>query len=180
MPPAPPAPYRDDLGQAHARIERLEEELREERAITAGLASASASEPDAAYAGARPPRVKPVALFAAIGVVASAFFAFHAARHNPKAILLLSVDSVMNNVETYRGEHIKVEGDVVPRQTVVREVPCETRLEIERGGLRMPVVYEACVLPDLYADRSEVVVDGALASDGLFHAKKLAVRVPSY
>lgn len=168
----PPVPYRDELGQAHTRIERLEEELREERAKTAEIVSGLPSPAQQ--------RVKPAALLAAIGFVVGGVFAFHAARQNPKAVLMLSVDSVMNNVDTYRGEHLKVEGEVVAGSTFVRASPCAAELEMERGGRKLPVIYAGCVLPDMYRDRSEIVVDGTLGDDGVFHARKLAVRVPSF
>ena len=162
--------YRDELVQAHTRIERLEEELREERSRNAEIAPG----PPAQH------RVRPAAAIAAIGLVVGGFFAFQAARHNPKAVLMLSVDSVTNNVETYRGEHLKVEGEVVAGSTVVRKEPCTTELMMSGVRFRLPVAYAGCVLPDTYRDGSEVVVDGTLGSDGVFHAEKLAVRLPSF
>lgn len=165
-------PYRDELVQAHARIESLEAELRAERERTGAL--------EPGVAGRAAPRIKPAALLAAIGFVAGAFLAFYGVRQNPKAVLKLSVEAVVNNEDTYRGERLKVEGEVAPGKTAIRKTPCATTLVMERRGVSLPVVYEGCILPDLYRDGSEIVVDGKLGSDGIFRAHDLAVRVPSF
>jgi len=160
--------YRNELGQAHTRIEHLEEELRAERAKNAPARAASAK-----------PQTMKIVLFVAFlllgagGALAASLFV-----PTTKPVRVVPVDELVKNESAHVGERLRVQGDVVARQTVRRESPCQTSLVLERNSLRLPVVYPQCVLPDTYRDGAMLVAEGALAPDGTFHAEAVFVRNP--
>ena len=52
------------------------------------------------------------------------------------------------------------------------------RFTAAEGGLTMPVDYRGTV-PDIFQPGIQVVVDGRMGSDGVFHARSLEAKCPS-
>lgn len=163
--------YRDELGQAHERIDRLEGELREERARAAGRP---------------PPRRKiglAVALVAVAFVIAGAVatgLVLSAHPREPRPLRIVDVDQLVLGDSRHAGETVRASGLVVVGSTRRTNDPCTTDFVMQRGGQKMPVHLAGCILPDRYTDAREirVLADGKLGSDGTFVATQVLVPLP--
>ena len=56
--------------------------------------------------------------------------------------------------------------------------PLDVRFDAVEAGYSMPVVYHGQV-PDIFRGGVQVVVEGAMGSDGAFHASTLLTKCPS-
>jgi len=91
----------------------------------------------------------------------------------------LTVDELSTQAAQYHGAGLKVKGKVVNGS--INRNP-ENRLDvsfrIEENRATLPVVYKG-VTPDMFEDGREVVVEGTLGRDGVFHANTLMTSCPS-
>ncbi len=167
--------YRDDLGQAHHRIEELERELREERE-KATAARAPVPKPR----GSRVTRIVMLVVGLAAGAAAIAVGALSMRpRSKPKPIVVVPVDVLVKNKSHYAGARLRVHGLVVANSTVKRTEPCEVDFMLEHGGYRVPVHYLACVLPETYREGPgiEVTAEGTLDDHDVFVAKDVLAKL---
>lgn len=74
------------------------------------------------------------------------------------------------------GRPIRVSGDVVPGSIVRDGATLRFQIADEGGGL--PVVYQG-IVPDIFADNVQVVVEGRAGADGEFRANTLLAKCPS-
>ena len=74
------------------------------------------------------------------------------------------------------GRFVRVSGGVASG-SVVRE-GTTVRFDIADTSGDLPVVYEG-VVPDIFGDGAQVVVEGRLAADGTFQARTLLAKCPS-
>ena len=74
------------------------------------------------------------------------------------------------------GRSVRVSGDVVPG-SIVRE-GSTVRFAIADAGGSLPVVYQG-VVPDIFGDTIQVVVEGRTGADGAFQATTLLAKCPS-
>lgn len=73
--------------------------------------------------------------------------------------------------------NMKVNGQVAP--SFERESDGLTlRFDIIEGGEKLPVVYSG-IVPDAFDVGSEVVVEGYLSPEGVFHADSILTKCPS-
>jgi cytochrome c-type biogenesis protein CcmE len=91
----------------------------------------------------------------------------------------LTVDELTVAAAQYHGAGIKVKGTVVngsisrnPNDTL------DVSFRIEENKATLPVTYKG-VTPDMFEDGREVVVEGTLGRDGVFHANTLMTSCPS-
>lgn len=76
------------------------------------------------------------------------------------------------------GQQVRVNGKVVPG-TIVRDSAANAlRFTMFDEGGQMPVVYRG-IVPDIFNDEAEVVVEGRYTSDGVFQASTLLAKCPS-
>ncbi|MEE9258166.1 MAG: cytochrome c maturation protein CcmE [Nitrospinaceae bacterium] len=91
----------------------------------------------------------------------------------------LTVDELAAQQATYVGAGLKVKGKVV-RNSIQRDPNdrLKVRFAIEENNADLRVVYEG-ITPDMFVDGREVVVEGTLMRDGVFHANTLLTSCPS-
>ncbi|MBI3971096.1 MAG: cytochrome c maturation protein CcmE [Chloroflexi bacterium] len=77
---------------------------------------------------------------------------------------------------TRGGRAVRVSGNVVPG-TIVRE-GTTVRFTMADPSGSLPVVYKG-VVPDIFGDDAQVVVEGRSGPDGAFHASNLLAKCPS-
>jgi cytochrome c-type biogenesis protein CcmE len=74
------------------------------------------------------------------------------------------------------GRPVRVSGDVVPG-SIVRE-GATLRFSVADAGGSLPVVYRG-VVPDIFGENIQVVVEGRPGVDGAFEAKAVLAKCPS-
>ncbi|GJL77482.1 MAG: cytochrome C biogenesis protein CcmE [Nitrospinaceae bacterium] len=90
-----------------------------------------------------------------------------------------TVDELMSQKVSYAGTGLKVKGNVV-NGSIVRDSDnfLKINFSIEDKSSNLDVIYEG-IIPDMFKDGQEVVVEGTLAKDGVFHANTLLTSCPS-
>ena len=90
-----------------------------------------------------------------------------------------TVDELMNQNASFTGAGLKIKGTVV-NGSINRDPSdyLKVNFSIEENSSNLNVVYEG-VTPDMFADGREVVVEGTLSKDGVFHADTLLTSCPS-
>ena len=90
-----------------------------------------------------------------------------------------TVDELMSQKVSYAGAGLKVKGNVVTG-SIDRDPEnfLKINFSIEDKSSNLNVIYEG-ILPDMFKDGQEVVVEGTLAQDGVFHANTLLTSCPS-
>lgn len=163
--------YRDELAQAHERIDRLEAELRDERAKNA------APPPPPPPPKSPGPSMRVVVAVVVVSVLLGGVAGFFALRAPPRPLVLEPVDKVLRDPRRYEGVRMRIQGELVKGTTKRGGEPCEMRLFIQRDGLMMPVHMGHCLVSDLYRDETgiRITAEGALGSDGTFEAEQIMV-----
>lgn len=91
----------------------------------------------------------------------------------------LTVDELATQHASYYGTGIKVKGRVMAGS--IERNPnnyLDVAFKIEENNSNLKVVYKG-VTPDMFADGRDVVVEGVLKKDGVFHANTLLTSCPS-
>jgi cytochrome c-type biogenesis protein CcmE len=98
---------------------------------------------------------------------------------NSTSQYFFTVDELMSQKVSYAGEGLKVKGNVV-NGSIVRDSDNYLKINfaIEDKSSNLNVIYEG-IIPDMFKDGQEVVVEGTLAKDGVFHANTLLTSCPS-
>ncbi len=98
---------------------------------------------------------------------------------NSTSQYFFTVDELMSQKISYAGEGLKVKGNVV-NGSIVRDSDnyLKINFSIEDKSSNLNVIYEG-IIPDMFKDGQEVVVEGTLAQDGVFHANTLLTSCPS-
>jgi cytochrome c-type biogenesis protein CcmE len=76
------------------------------------------------------------------------------------------------------GENFRINGNVAPGSIQRTPGALGARFVMTDGSRTLPVAY-AKEVPDTFAERSEVVVEGSLGPDGVFVAHTLLAKCPS-
>ena len=90
-----------------------------------------------------------------------------------------TVDELLSQQVSYAGAGLKVKGNVVDGS--IKRDPndyLDVKFLIEENKSSLKVTYKG-VTPDMFADGREVVVEGTLGRDGVFHANTLLTSCPS-
>lgn len=98
---------------------------------------------------------------------------------NSTSQYFFTVDELMSQKVSYAGAGLKVKGNVV-NGSIVRDSDNYLKINfaIEDKSSNLNVVYEG-IIPDMFKDGQEVVVEGILAQNGVFHANTLLTSCPS-
>ena len=90
-----------------------------------------------------------------------------------------TVDELLSQKVSYAGSGLKVKGNVV-NGSIQRDPNdyLNVMFSIEEKESSLKVAYQG-VTPDMFADGREVVVEGTLGEDGVFHANTLLSSCPS-
>lgn len=91
------------------------------------------------------------------------------------SVYYLTVGELQAQADT-AGRPVRVSGDVVPG-SVVREGNA-VRFVVTDGSGTLPVFYNG-IVPDIFADEVQVVVEGRTDSTGTFQANTLLAKCPS-
>ncbi len=90
----------------------------------------------------------------------------------------LTVSELAEMGERAQTQQTRVSGNVVPG-TIVRSADSQDiRFQIEDESGRLTVVYSK-VVPDIFGDHTQVVVEGTQGVDGVYHAEILLAKCPS-
>lgn len=91
----------------------------------------------------------------------------------------VTVDELQAQKASYYGEGLKVKGKVVAG-SIMRNPNdyLDVSFKIEENKSDLKVLYKG-ITPDMFADDRDVVVEGVLARDGIFHANTLLTSCPS-
>ena len=84
-----------------------------------------------------------------------------------------TVDELLSQTTSYTGAGLKIKGNVV-NGSIQRDPNdyLNVKFSIEEKESSLKVSYQG-VTPDMFADGREVVVEGTLGKDGIFHANTL-------
>ncbi|QPJ66556.1 MAG: cytochrome c maturation protein CcmE [Candidatus Nitrohelix vancouverensis] len=90
-----------------------------------------------------------------------------------------TVDELMAQTVSYEGAGLKIKGNVV-NGSINRDPDdyLKVRFAIEEKESNLQVVYKG-ITPDMFQDGGEVVVEGTLDKEGVFHANVLMTSCPS-
>lgn len=90
-----------------------------------------------------------------------------------------TVDELANQDAVYHGKGLKVKGNIVVG-SIVRNPANKLHVTfvIEEKKSTLPVIYTG-ITPDMFKEGGEVVVEGTLAEDGVFHASTVLTSCPS-
>jgi cytochrome c-type biogenesis protein CcmE len=121
--------------------------------------------------------ISPKVLVAAGVVVLSAGFLFVTALQN-NAVYYLTVTELHAATPAIYGQPVRVAGKVVAGSIERDPTSLLVRFDAEDDSGRLPVTYRG-VVPDIFGDGIEVVVEGRYAEDGMFTAGTLLAKCPS-
>jgi cytochrome c-type biogenesis protein CcmE len=112
------------------------------------------------------------------GVIAAAvgYLIFTAVQTS--AVYYLTVSELLAAGPTIREQPVRVAGNVVTGSIRREPTSMVVQFEAEDASGRLPVTYRG-VLPDIFGDGVEVVVEGKYQNDGVFTASTLLAKCPS-
>ena len=98
---------------------------------------------------------------------------------NSTSTYFFTVSELMDQKVSFHGTGLKVKGNVVVG-SIERDPKdyLNVQFAIEEKNSNLNVVYQG-VTPDMFQDGGEVVVEGALDEQGVFHANTLLTSCPS-
>jgi cytochrome c-type biogenesis protein CcmE len=125
----------------------------------------------------RSPAIPAKVLIAAAVIVAAAAYLVVTALGN-SAVYYLTVSELRSSGPEIYGQPVRVAGNVVPGSIQRDPSSLVVHFEAEDGSGKIPVLYRG-VLPDIFGDGVEVVVEGKYAATGTFTAGTLLAKCPS-
>lgn len=90
----------------------------------------------------------------------------------------LQVDECLNQADQFHGKRLRLSGRVAASSLKTSPEHREANFVLEGNEHKLPVCYRGSI-PDNLAEGRDVVVEGALASDGHFQCKTLITRCAS-
>lgn len=126
----------------------------------------------------RPLDLRQAKILAAVGVVVAAVGFLLVTAFQNTAVYYLTVSELQAAGPSLYGQPVRVAGNVVPGSIQRDPTSPVVRFEAQDVSGRMPVFYRG-VLPDIFGDGIEVVVEGRYAENGSFTAHTLLAKCPS-
>ena len=125
----------------------------------------------------RKPRINAKLLVAAtVLILAVGFLVFNAM--GSSMAYYQTISELRASGKDVTGERIRLGGDVVPGSIERTGLDDEIRFTVTDGTQSMDMVYSE-VVPDIFKDGVEVVAEGHVGEDGVFHAETLLTKCPS-
>lgn len=115
---------------------------------------------------------------AAIIVTAVAYLVYSGIRET--SVYYLTIDEFLSRREAVAGEGLRVAGRVGSNSVVWNAATLDLKFRLANFGGKdgVDVAYNG-VLPDMFAEGRDVIVEGTYARDGSFHARTLLTACPS-
>ncbi len=110
-------------------------------------------------------------IFAAVG-----FFIFSSLQGNQQYFLTLA--EMKAKGDTVTKQSVRVGGNLAPDSTHIDSKAVTAQFSITDGTNVLPVVYNG-VLPDTFEKSTQVIAEGKLGNDGVFHASLVLAKCPS-
>lgn len=123
----------------------------------------------------RPTRIKIAIVVVALALVV-AYLVFTGL--GTTAVYYRTVPELKAMGPTAAQQQVRVGGFVADGSTQRDSASGELRFTVRDANDTMPVVYRG-VVPDIFADGREVVIEGKLGQDGVFQAQTLLTKCPS-
>jgi cytochrome c-type biogenesis protein CcmE len=99
------------------------------------------------------------------------------------AIYSRPVDQLLAQKAKFVGRPVRAEGNLVHGSLVKRDLPCEYRFALSKGGAELAVRFPQCVVPDTFRDVPDVdvgvTVEGELQANDTFEATSVLAKCPS-
>lgn len=92
-------------------------------------------------------------------------------------VYYLTVEELQQRVPSVYNERVRVSGTVVPG-TINHEHDGVLEFQITEGGENMDVVYNG-IVPDIFKDDVEAVVEGVYTEQNIFEADTLLAKCPT-
>ncbi len=125
----------------------------------------------------RKPRINAKLLVAAtVLILAVGFLVFNAM--GSSMAYYQTIGELRESGKAGTGERVRVGGDVVPGSVQRVGLADEIRFTVTDGKNTMDMEYSG-VVPDIFKDDVEVVAEGNVGPDGVFHAETLLTKCPS-
>lgn len=92
-------------------------------------------------------------------------------------VYYITVDELLEDVPGIYGQKVRVSGTVV-HGSIRNELDDSLRFTIEDGEGKIDIEYDG-IIPDIFADGVEAVVEGKLSADNVFEADLLLAKCPT-
>jgi len=92
-------------------------------------------------------------------------------------VYYLTVQELKDRVPSVYKERVRVSGTVVPG-SIRNEIDGNLEFKIADGGEMIDVKYKG-IVPDIFKDGVEAVVEGLYTPDNIFHASLLLAKCPT-
>ena len=122
------------------------------------------------------PRQTKVLLGAFVVFAAVGFFIFSSLQGNQQYFLTLS--EMKAKGDSVAKQSVRVGGNLAPDTTRIDTKAVTAQFTITDGANVLPVVYTG-ILPDTFEKSTQVIAEGKLGSDGVFHASLVLAKCPS-
>ena len=110
-------------------------------------------------------------IFAAIG-----FFIFSSLQGTQQYFLTLAEMKAKGDLAMKQS--VRVGGNLAPNTTKIYPKDVSAEFTLTDGANVLPVVYNG-ILPDTFEKSTQVIAEGKLGSDGVFHASLVLAKCPS-
>jgi cytochrome c-type biogenesis protein CcmE len=164
-------------------MSRVDEELA--RAVAESEATAPAEVPIRIPEETRPNAPKRnLGLLAGLLVMGGGILALVMTSFENASVYSRGVDQLVAEQAKLSGRNVRVEGTLVKGSlTQAKDGRCEYRFSVEKNGVKLPVRYASCIVPDTFRDVPgmdvAVTAEGTLANAGHFEATQIFAKCPS-
>ncbi len=122
------------------------------------------------------PRQTKILLGAFIVLAAIGAFAFFNLQETQQYFLTLAELRAKGDV-AYK-QSVRVGGNLAPNTTQIDTKQVAAKFTMTDGNINMPVEYKG-ILPDTFEKSTQVIAEGKLGQDGVFHATLVLAKCPS-
>lgn len=117
-------------------------------------------------------------LLAGIVLMIAVGYLIYTSMQGTVASYFVTVGELDKQAAVMDGKRVRVGGDVQPGSIETGGVGAPLRFNVTDGTHTMPVVYSE-VVPDIFSDNVQVVVEGTFHENGVFQADTLLTKCPS-
>ncbi len=122
------------------------------------------------------PRQTKILLGAFVVLGAIGFFIFNSLQGNQQYFLTLAEMKTKGDMPMKQS--VRVGGNLAPNTTKINSKDVTAEFSITDGTNVLPVYYKG-VLPDTFEKSTQVIAEGKLGTDGVFHASLVLAKCPS-